>query len=323
VTVFGLLVTVVGVVGLIAPRWVRLPRRAVAVPVLVVGLVLLASSSSPAPDQGPASSGAPGRHTSATTAPPPTTTATGTPGPPAPAAPATASPGPATAPAGPRPALTAARPLATTGILTRAVVDHVVDGDTIDVTAAVGAPLPAHRIRLIGVDTPESTWRVEPYGAQAAAYTTRQLAGRTVWLTRDVSQTDRYGRALRYVWLTRPPAHPTEADLRRHLFNAVLVRAGYAQVATYPPDVAYVDALLKFQREARRAGRGLWGLDQAGGAAPAPHGVGQAGCDPNYAGACVPPYPPDVDCGDLPAGGFRVVGSDPHHLDGDGDGVAC
>jgi hypothetical protein len=49
-------------------------------------------------------------------------------------------------------------------------------------------------------------------------------------------------------------------------------------------------------------------------------------CDPNYAGGCVPPYPPDLDCADVHALGIayvRVVGSDPHRLDGDGDGLGC
>ena len=50
-------------------------------------------------------------------------------------------------------------------------------------------------------------------------------------------------------------------------------------------------------------------------------------CDPSYAGACIPPPPPDLDCDDLGAlgihGEVRVVGSDPHGLDADGDGIAC
>jgi Flp pilus assembly pilin Flp len=49
-------------------------------------------------------------------------------------------------------------------------------------------------------------------------------------------------------------------------------------------------------------------------------------CDPNYSGACLPPYPPDIDCADLAALGIThvtVSGSDPHHLDPDGDGIAC
>jgi micrococcal nuclease len=55
---------------------------------------------------------------------------------------------------------------------------------------------------------------------------------------------------------------------------------------------------------------------------PPPNGK----CDPNYAGGCVPPYPPDLDCDDLRATGLapvRSIGSDPHRLDGDDDGIAC
>jgi hypothetical protein len=46
-------------------------------------------------------------------------------------------------------------------------------------------------------------------------------------------------------------------------------------------------------------------------------------CDPNYAGACIPVWPPDVDCGDLSAKRFRVIGRDVHRLDADHDGIAC
>jgi micrococcal nuclease len=51
-----------------------------------------------------------------------------------------------------------------------------------------------------------------------------------------------------------------------------------------------------------------------------------ATCDPNYAGGCVPPYPPDVDCADIRAPGIapvHVIGVDVHRLDGDGDGLGC
>ncbi len=58
-------------------------------------------------------------------------------------------------------------------------------------------------------------------------------------------------------------------------------------------------------------------------AAPAPAPEVLAGCDPSYPGACIPPYPPDLDCGDVGVGGFAVVPPDPHGFDGDGDGVGC
>lgn len=61
------------------------------------------------------------------------------------------------------------------------------------------------------------------------------------------------------------------------------------------------------------------------GSAPAPLVPPTGSCDPNYAG-CVPPYPPDLDCDDIRARALdpvRVLGSDPHRLDGDRDGLGC
>ncbi len=60
--------------------------------------------------------------------------------------------------------------------------------------------------------------------------------------------------------------------------------------------------------------------------APASSGGGTGGggsCDPSYPSVCIPPYPPDLDCGDVPYTNFTVTGSDPHGFDGDNDGVGC
>ena len=108
-----------------------------------------------------------------------------------------------------------------------------------------------------------------------------------VWLEKDVSEKDRYGRALRYVWLTEPPAKPTFQDARKSMFNARLVAEGYAQVATFPPDVKYADLFVQLQREARAAKKGLWG--KGGGGAPsgstppgAVRGTGGYSCPKGY-----------------------------------------
>ena len=148
---------------------------------------------------------------------------------------------------------------------TKAVVVKVVDGDTIDVRWLSGPKLPSTRVRMIGINAPESTTRIEPFGKEAASFTRKQLQGRVVWLEKDVSEKDRYGRALRYVWLIQPPAKPTFRDARKNMFNARLVAEGYAQVATFPPDVKYADLFVQLQREARAAKKGLWG--KSGGAA--------------------------------------------------------
>jgi micrococcal nuclease len=154
--------------------------------------------------------------------------------------------------------------------------------------------------------------------------TSRSLLGRSVQLDFDLERTDRYGRALAYVWV------------RDALFNRTLVARGFAQVATYPPNVKYVDLFLKAQRKARSNDRGLRASCSSGTAATgAVAGGSSAGgssaggtsaggnCDANYSGACIPPYPPDLDCEKVSAKGFRSTGSDPHGFDGDGDGIAC
>lgn len=144
--------------------------------------------------------------------------------------------------------------------ITKATVTRIVDGDTIIVTPLAGGRLPADRVRLIGIDTPEVHGRTDPYGVEATQFTKERLEGTTVWLERDVSDTDRYQRALRYIWLNEPPPQPTLDDIRHTMFNAILLREGYAKVSTHPPDVKYAELFLELQREARENQRGLWGL---------------------------------------------------------------
>lgn len=127
-----------------------------------------------------------------------------------------------------------------------ATVTRVVDGDT--VIARVGGQ--ELRVRLIGIDTPETVapdQPVECYGPAASAFTHRRLEGRDVELEFDVEGLDRYGRTLAYVWLGG------------ELFNETLVREGYAVVTTFPPDVRYVDRFVAAQRAAREQHLGLWG----------------------------------------------------------------
>jgi len=127
-----------------------------------------------------------------------------------------------------------------------ALATRAVDGDTIEVEIAGES----YKVRYIGIDTPELHHPTKPVGyyAQEAYEKNRDLVeGKTVYLEKDVSETDRYGRLLRYVYV---------GDV---FVNAYLVQQGYAQVSTYPPDVKYQEQFLELQREAREAGRGLWG----------------------------------------------------------------
>jgi micrococcal nuclease len=163
-------------------------------------------------------------------------------------------------------------------------VAWVVDGDTI----AVGA---GERVRLIGINTPETRdprRPVECFGEQAAARTRAILpAGTSVRLVFDVERTDRYGRTLAYVY-----------RVRDGLFvNAALVAEGYAQVATYPPNVAHAEEFLRLERLARFFRSGLWSAcavpvpppvpPPPPAAAPAP-----GPCDPAYPGCASRPRRP-------------------------------
>ncbi|WP_350339653.1 HNH endonuclease family protein [Actinotalea lenta] len=58
-------------------------------------------------------------------------------------------------------------------------------------------------------------------------------------------------------------------------------------------------------------------------APPAPAPEPAPACDPSYPDVCIPPYPPDLNCKDVPYKRFKVVGSDPHGFDRDHDGIGC
>jgi len=126
-------------------------------------------------------------------------------------------------------------------------VVRVVDGDTIRVR--LGGT--EERVRYIGVDTPESVkpgTPVQCFGKAASSFNTRLVGARTVRLEFDAERRDRYGRLLAYVY--------REPD---GLFvNAELVRRGYAQPLTIPPNVAHASEFRRLGRSARRGGRGLW-----------------------------------------------------------------
>jgi micrococcal nuclease len=226
----------------------------------------------------------------------------------------------ATATSTPPVSATPAGALAPTGPTQVAQVVSITDGDTIRVQFG-GREYP---VRYIGMDTPETHFGVEPLGPEAADANARLVEGKQVVLEKDVSETDKYGRLLRYVWL--------RDDSGWLLVNLELVRLGFAQVATYPPDVKYTDSLLlPAQRAARAAGIGLWASGEptssATPAATAPHGLVGGSCEPSYPDICVPLDSPDLDCGDISARRFRVVwdvpNPDPDRFDGDHDGIGC
>jgi len=130
--------------------------------------------------------------------------------------------------------------------LAQVEVIRVVDGDTIEVQLPDGW---VERVRYIGIDTPEVFGKTECFGEKSSWYNRALVEGKTVWLEYDVERRDKYDRILAYVFLD-----PNKAAM----VNSILVIQGFAQVATYPPNVKYVDMFLELQRGARGDRRGLW-----------------------------------------------------------------
>src|SRR5680860_388247 len=223
-------------------------------------------------------------------------------------------------------------PASASALTLRGTVSEVVDGDTIKVVTR-GFETP---VRLIGIDTPETRDPRKPvqcFGPAATALTARLLPiGQRVILVTDPTQDtrDRYARLLAYVF------KPGRKGARGSV-NFALVATGRAKVYVYG-GVRFrnADPFFRAQHRARKAKKGLWGKPCRGNTTkpdpstrrPAPHtgrppAAARSRCDPNYAGACIPRYPPDLDCNEIPDRNFRVVGTDVHHFDVDRGGIAC
>ncbi|KPK41568.1 MAG: hypothetical protein AMJ78_05160 [Omnitrophica WOR_2 bacterium SM23_29] len=120
-----------------------------------------------------------------------------------------------------------------------ALVIRVIDGDTIVLEDG-------RRVRYIGIDTPEKR---DPYYFEAKEVNKRLVEGKKVRLEYDVGKKDKFGRTLAYVYV---------GDI---FVNTELVKNGYAVIYTVPPNVKYAENFLKHQQDARKAKRGLWGLN--------------------------------------------------------------
>ena len=123
-----------------------------------------------------------------------------------------------------------------------AVVTRAIDGDTIVIDTGC-------RVRYIGVDTPETKHPkrvVEFFGKEASEYNKKLVTGKKARLEYDVQKSDRYGRLLAYVYV---------GDT---FVNAELVKEGYAQIYTMPPNVKHAELFLRLERNARAMKKGLW-----------------------------------------------------------------
>jgi micrococcal nuclease len=131
-----------------------------------------------------------------------------------------------------------------------AKVNRVIDGDTLEI---IYGDNKKETIRLLLVDTPETvhpTTPVQPFGPEASQYAKDTLADKKVQIELDVSDRDKYGRLLAYVWI------------EDRMFNELLLEQGLARVAyIYPPNVKYVDQFRDVQKKAQLAGMGIWSIE--------------------------------------------------------------
>lgn len=136
---------------------------------------------------------------------------------------------------------------------TEAKVTKVVDGDTI----WVEIDGKTYKVRLIGINCPEYTKEIEPYGKEATDYTYENINGKTVYLMSDITDTDDYDRLLRYVW-TQKVDEINEENISKYLFNAKLIQEGLAYSNYYKPNILLQSYLENFEKEAKESKKGMW-----------------------------------------------------------------
>ena len=142
--------------------------------------------------------------------------------------------------------------------LEQATVDYVIDGDTIDVLVD-GKEM---RIRLIGIDCPESASHDEALnteeGAEATAFVRQLLPqGTTVFLQSDEEDMDKYGRHLRYVWVEAPQNAHDAGEVAAKMANSLIIEAGYADTLRYWPNTAYEEQFEGAKQRALAADAGV------------------------------------------------------------------
>lgn len=137
---------------------------------------------------------------------------------------------------------------------------RTVDGDTIIVEDSNGEH---KRVRMIGIDTPESVAQEEErnneYGVMASDYTKELLSNAgTLYLEYDVDADDQYDRILAYVWLEDVDDTFNVENIKNSMVNAIIVENGYGIAKKYEPTVAHDDILAELMAEAEENNIGLW-----------------------------------------------------------------
>lgn len=134
-----------------------------------------------------------------------------------------------------------------------AYVTKIIDGDTIGVTIDGKY----YKVRFIGINCPEYTKEIEPYGKEATEYTNEKLYNKTIYLQKDVTDTDDYDRLLRYIWLEKVD-EINEETVKKSLFNYELVVNGLANSNYYKPNITLQDYLEQAEIYAKRHKIGMW-----------------------------------------------------------------
>lgn len=120
----------------------------------------------------------------------------------------------------------------------KAKVVRVIDGDTIELEGG-------QKVRYIGIDAPEQT-TAECFARESTAKNRELVIDKVIELEKDVSETDRYGRLLRSIFLD---------DI---FINQYLVQEGFAKASSYPPDIKYQQLITDAQTQAQSQNKGLW-----------------------------------------------------------------
>lgn len=133
--------------------------------------------------------------------------------------------------------------------LEKVQVLRVIDGDTIEIQNASGS---TKKLRYIGINTPETVdprRGVQCFGKEASARNHELVANKEVYLEKDISEIDKYGRLLRYIYLD---------EAGGQTINEQLVKEGYAFASAYPPDIKYQEQFKEAQKQAEKNRLGLW-----------------------------------------------------------------
>ena len=142
------------------------------------------------------------------------------------------------------------------GQIERTMVKRVIDGDTIELSDG-------RKVRYIGIDTPETVDPRRPvgcFGKEASEKNRELVLNKPVELEKDISETDKYQRLLRYVYV--------ELEGKETMVNQYLVETGFATSDTFPPDVKYQEKFRQAETEARNKNLGLWGSCRLNSSSP-------------------------------------------------------